>query len=160
MTDRKAWIQRVERSRRARWFNIIGLAAYLLLIGVVAIGTLVTDDPIWAGTWIGVVSALVVGILAVLTQAFSVRVDRSGFTVRSVLGFPRVHVPRDDIAAVEVVDVGESRYLNRFGWHHRANGDRELILRTGEALTVTRTDGSCVTVAVEDAVTGAELLRR
>ncbi len=84
-------------------------------------------------------------------------VDRRGLTVAlGLLGRPRVHVPAEDVEAVTVADVSPAQFG---GWGYRVvPGGRGVIIRSGQALVVTRRSGQRFTVTVDDAETAAGLL--
>ncbi|NNU28081.1 DUF1648 domain-containing protein [Isoptericola sediminis] len=132
------------------------------------------------GTGLAVGAAAVVGttVLAVLTRqwplllvpavltllfaamfAFRVRVDATGLTARSVLGWPGTHVPADEVVAASVVHVDPFREFGGWGWRVGFRGGRiGIVLRAGEALLVERTGERSLVVTVDDAATGAALL--
>ncbi len=102
--------------------------------------------------------AVVLVIVVAATVAFHVRVDDTGFTVRSVLGIPRFRVPLAEVATAAKVEVNP---MGEFGgWGMRLGADRRfgIILRAGEAIEVARTNGKRLVVTVDDAGTGAGLL--
>jgi Protein of unknown function (DUF1648) len=141
-TERISW----SRSAGAPWLPIGG--AVLIAAGV-ALGATVQ-----AAAGLALAAAGVAGVL--LGQA-RVVVDRRGLTVRlGLLGWPRVHVPAEDVEAVAVADVSPVQFG---GWGYRiVPGGRGIILRSGQALVVTRRSGQRLTVTVDDAGSAAGLL--
>src|SRR5690606_9889795 len=112
------------------------------------------------GLAVGAVSILVTVALAVVTQtwgmlvvpvllaglfvamfAFSVRVDGSGLTVRSVAGWPGTHVPAAEVLAASVVHVSPFREFGGWGWRVGSGGRVGVVLRQGEGLLVERSGG-------------------
>jgi hypothetical protein len=144
------------------------------------------DEPLWTartrvgatGLTVSVAAVVVTVVVAVVTQlwgllivsgalvvllgtvlAFTVRVDSSGLRVRSVLGWPRTHVPADEIVRAGVTQVNPLGDYGGWGW--RAGFDKRsvgVVLRTGDALMVERTGDRVFVVTVDDATTAAALL--
>ncbi|MFE7406673.1 DUF1648 domain-containing protein [Isoptericola sp. NPDC057559] len=104
-----------------------------------------------------VVPALLAGLFAAMF-AFTVRVDASGLTVRSALGWPGTHVPADEVLGASVVQVRPFAEFGGWGWRVGRGGRVGVVLRTGEALLVERTGGRSLVVTVDDAAAGAALL--
>jgi hypothetical protein len=129
--------------------------ALLVVVGVVL---LVSALPALAGSaWPLVFGAVVAVPLLVLTR-FSVTVDGAGLRVRAA-PLTLLDVPLDQIAGADVID-----HLDPFwefgGWGLRVDvhGRTGLVSRAGEALAVTRADGSEVVVTVTDAAVAAATL--
>lgn len=141
---------------RAAWTRTATGSAAVAIGGgataVVAGLALALDLP---GLWLLV---LALGALLAATAVFRVRVDGTGLTVRSALGWPRLHVPADEVVAARTTRV---RPLGDFGgWGYRvgAGGRTGVVLRSGGALEVERTGGRVFVVTVDDAGTAAALL--
>ncbi|MET4924531.1 DUF1648 domain-containing protein [Streptomyces sp. PSRA5] len=100
----------------------------------------------------------VIGLLALVFASAHVSVDRHGLTVRmGALSWPRVRVPLDGI------DTASSRRINAVadfgGWGYRIRHRRTgIVLRSGEAIVVRRTNGRQFAVTVGDSATAAALL--
>ncbi|MET9552967.1 DUF1648 domain-containing protein [Streptomyces sp. NPDC006645] len=100
----------------------------------------------------------VIGLLALVFASARVSVDRHGLTVRmGALSWPRVRVPLDGI------DIASSRQINAVadygGWGYRIRHRRTgVLLRSGEAIVVRRTNGREFAVTVADSTTAAALL--
>lgn len=149
---------------RAVWFREASLAlpGLLLILGAVTAalaGTVIAW--LWAEpalAWVLTAVTLVLLAAAATTTAFRVRVDGRGLTVTSVAGLPRFHVAPEDVASAEAVTVNP---MGEFGgWGLRsAPGRFGVVLRTGEALQVTRRNGRRFVVTVDDAGTAAALLQ-
>jgi Protein of unknown function (DUF1648) len=141
-TEQVSWT----RSVGAPWLPVLG--GLLIALGV---GLGVALHP---GGGIG---AAVAGVAVVLLGSARVTVDRRGLTV--ALGpfeWPRVRIPADDVADTSVAEVSPGQFG---GWGYRiVPGGHGVILRSGEALVVTRRSGRRFTVTVDDAVTAAGLL--
>lgn len=151
-----------ERVVWLRTASMAPAAAISLVLAVVAVA--VSAFAAWLAGASDEVVLLLAGIAIVLvivvaaTVAFHVRVDETGFTVRSVLGIPRFRVPLADVATAARVDVNP---VGEFGgWGMRLGADRRfgIILRAGEAIEVARSNGRRLVVTVDDAGTGAGLL--
>ncbi|MCX2182092.1 hypothetical protein KV205_16345 [Streptomyces sp. SKN60] len=101
---------------------------------------------------------LVIGVPGVALSRVRVGVDRRGLTVTpALLPRPRIRIPLDEVASATVHDV---RAVAEFGgWGYRTRPRRSaLLLRSGEALSVRRTNGFEFLVTVADAETAAALL--
>ena len=152
-------------SQRAAWMH----TTYLPVPAVVVIIAATTISAVKAGFgWaagdrdgiaaiLSVVALLLLLVLA-LTVAFRVRVDARGLSVRSVLGIPRFRVAPQEVGAVAVVD---ARSLGVNGsWGIRIFPSRvTIVMRSTTGIRVTRRDGRMFFVTVEDAATGAALLK-
>ncbi|WP_298445021.1 DUF1648 domain-containing protein [Gordonia sp. (in: high G+C Gram-positive bacteria)] len=104
------------------------------------------------------VIAVAIVVAAVATIAFRVRVSADGLQVRSLAGFPRLHVPLDEIVDVRVNS--EVHPIGDFGGYGiRVTARRTgVVPRAGEGIVVDRTGDREFCVVVDDAVTGAALL--
>lgn len=149
---------------RAVWFRetTLALPALLLILGAltaVAAGALLAW--VWAEpavAWVLTGVTVVLAAAAATSTAFRVRVDNSGLTVTSVVGFPRFHVPLADIRDAEAVSVVPAAEFG--GWGLRwVPGRFGVVVRTGPALQVNRRTGRQFVVTVDDAATGAALLQ-
>lgn len=100
----------------------------------------------------------IIGLIALVFAFAHVSVDRHGLTVRmGALSWPRVRVPLDGI------DTASSRRINAVadygGWGYRIRHRRSgVVLRSGEAIVVRRTNGREFAVTVADSATAAALL--
>ncbi|MFD6177854.1 MULTISPECIES: DUF1648 domain-containing protein [unclassified Isoptericola] len=128
-----------------------------LAVGMVAI--LVTAAlAVVLETWAMLAVPVVLAALFAAMFAFTVRVDATGLTVRSVLGWPGTHVPADEVLAASVTEVRPFGEFGGWGWRVGRGGRTGVVLRAGEALLVERTGGRSIVVTVDDAATGAALL--
>lgn len=150
--ERAVWLQRVSIARSGA---IVLVSALVLMIAISVVTVVVTADPL--AMWIIIAATVVVGALVATTVAFHVRVDDEGLSINSVVGWPRVHVPLDDIASAAVVQVNPMGQFGGWGlrWGPAGFG---VVLRTGEGIEVRRHSGKTLTVTVDDAATGAALL--
>lgn len=147
-------------SERALWTGRATLAPIaLILIGAALVAVWVTvlasaQDAVWISTGVGVF----VLVAAVTTTSFRVRVDGTGLSVVSALGIPRFGVPIADITSIEVISV---QPVSQFGgWGiRRVPGAFGIVLRSGEAIQVTRSSGPRFVVTVTNAAAGAALLQ-
>lgn len=142
--ERAVWI------RRASTPVGFYLAAPVILVGVALF--------VWARAWpMLVVDALVIAVLVILTT-FVVRVDRTGLTVRSAVGWPRYRVPLDEVVRAGVTQVSPVKDFGGWGWRVGRDGRVGVVLRKGEALLVERTGGRSIVVTVDEPAKGAGLL--
>ncbi len=152
-TERVVWMQRLEPGRTAGVLIIAGLA--LAITAGAAI--------IWASAplvnllvWVGIVALLALAVSS--TLFWTIRIDENGFAARSALGAPNYQYPLSEIEGAAVADITPLRDFG--GWGIRMAGGRRtgIVLRAGEAIEVTRTDGKTLVVTVDDALRGAALL--
>jgi len=151
-------------SERAVWASEIGMTPALII--VVGLGTLmsaVAAVMIWINgdRVVAIPLTVTAVVIAVLVFGYSrarVMVDERGLTVKPVIGWPRFHVPVEEIEAVETRDVSGLAEFGGYGfrWIPGAFG---VILNRGEAISVTRSNGRRFVVTVDDAATGAGLLQ-
>ena len=105
-------------------------------------------DPIWM--------ILMVAISIAMVAFSSVRVDANeqGVTVNNgPFGWPRTHVPLDEITGAAAFDVKPMAYG---GWGYRVrSGVRAFVIRSGPAIRIERSQGPDMLVTVDDAPVGA-----
>ncbi|GIG28402.1 lipase chaperone [Cellulomonas marina] len=118
------------------------------------------------------VAALAVGLripgLLVLVAALAalvvtgavvvVTVDATGLTARSPLGWPRYRIPLDEVLGARATHVRPLADFGGWGYRLGRGGRVGYVLRTGDALEVSRTGGRTFVVTVDDAATAAALL--
>jgi hypothetical protein len=78
--------------------------------------------------------------------------------VRSAAGWPRLEIPAAEIASTRSVRIDPFAEFGGWGYRFGTDGRRGFVLRAGEALEVTRTDGRVFVVTVDDATTAASVL--
>ncbi|MGF0116252.1 DUF1648 domain-containing protein [Promicromonospora sp. Marseille-Q5078] len=146
----------VRAGERAVWLRRAtggpGLAVGMVAILVTAVLAVALET--WAML---VLPVLLAGLFAAMF-AFTVRVDDSGLTVRSVLGWPGTHVPADEVLGASVVQARPFAEFGGWGWRIGRGGRVGVVLRAGEALLVERTGGRSFVVTIDDAATAAALL--
>lgn len=141
---------------RAAW---VGRASGGPMAGIVA-GTcvLLVGTGLVTRQWVLLVVAVLLVVLLGAFTAFTVRVDATGLTVRSVAGLPRTHLAADEIDRADVVTVRALRDFGGYGWRLGREGRTGVVLRSGEALEVRSTGGRRFVVTVDDAIDAAALL--
>ncbi|WP_026918244.1 DUF1648 domain-containing protein [Gordonia shandongensis] len=149
---------------RLLWISTetIGPAIGLLVVAI-AVVTLVVVTT--AGLHGDSASALLVPLIVLAataltvasTMAFHVRIDQSGLTVRSLIGLPRFRIAAADVAEVATTDVSPLRQFGGWGIRFRP-GALGVVLRSGPALTVTKSGGRTFVVTMRDAQTAASVL--
>ena len=135
---------------------VVIVAALALAVGSV----ILTAAFARAGTGFALGALVVVLPIALMSVFWRVTVDARGLSVRSVLGWPRVIIGPDEIKDVRLVKVHPSSDFGGWGWRYDGAGRSGIVLRAGEAIEVTRTNGKRFVVTVEDAQTGAGALGR
>jgi hypothetical protein len=142
------------------------------------------DDAVWSGTAesrvalaSGLVAAGLMLALAVLMQLWAmlvvsvavfalvasmsvvvVRVDRTGVSIRSPLGWPRTRIPLEEVVRADVIDVRPLRDFGGWGWRVGLGGRVGIALRGGESLLIERTGGRSDVVTVDGAFIAAGTL--
>jgi len=141
---------------RAAWIGHAGSRA-AFIVGVPA-AVLVAAVAVLTRQWpLLIIDAAVIAALVTLSS-FVVRVDRSGLTVRSAVGWPRYRIPLDEVVRADVTRVSPFKEFGGWGWRVGRDGRVGVVLRTGEALQVQRSGGRSIVVTVDDAATAAGLL--
>ncbi|MCC2593925.1 DUF1648 domain-containing protein [Tessaracoccus sp. OS52] len=150
--EKAVWLQTVTMSR----VGLVVLGGALLSCVAVVIVAAFVEAP--GALWITVATVVLLALLMVLLTVFRVRVDETGLTVRAAVGWPGIHIARQEIRSAEVVRVNPMGEYGGWGWRFSPTHGQGVVLRTGDALRVTRTDGRPFTVTVDDAETAAALL--
>lgn len=150
-TERAAWFGTAMMARSGVIVLAIGVAVLAAMTVFVAAGG---DDAWWILALVTLVLALAIGTMAV----FRVRVNAQGLRARSLLGWPNNRIPIDRIAKVETVQINPMAEFGGWGWRIGVDGRRGIVLRTGEALQITQTNGRVFVVTVDRASDAAAVL--
>ncbi|MCP2030654.1 hypothetical protein L1277_000718 [Okibacterium sp. HSC-33S16] len=150
-----------ERVYWARTVHISGAVVALIAVALaVAIGaailTMVSSSN---GSSLALGVAVFVALVSIGMSFWRVRADRRGFVVRGALGWPRVTIPNADIDQVRVVDVNPTADFGGWGWRWAPGRRTGVIMRRGPGIEVTRRDGRRLVVTVDDAETGASVVK-
>lgn len=150
---------------RAAWFGTAAMGRTGVIVLILAVAILI-GTSIWVFAldqggvgWIMVVVTLLVIALIATTLVFRVRINGAGLRVRSVAGWPRWNIRADQITAVKVVHVTPMGEFGGWGLRIAVDGRMGIVLRTGEALEITRGNGRRFVVTIDDAGTAASVLR-
>ena len=150
--EKAAWFGRVAIGRTGIVILVVSL---LLLVGATILVFVVEAGAV---SWIMVLITALVIVLIATTLVFRVRVNSDGLLVRSVVGWPRWSIRASEIADVRVVQVNPVAEFGGWGLRIDVEGRMGVVLRTGEALQVTRTNGRVFVVTIDDAATAAAVL--
>lgn len=131
----------------SRWFTV----PMTLAVVIMAVGALFTAPRYLLGT------AAILALLLLGFSVFKVSVGQQGILVRGYLGFPKIRVPLDQVAQVDLVEVVPMQEWGGWGWRFRPGG-QGIITRAGAAIQVLRTDGKVVVVTAEDSAVGGATL--
>lgn len=150
-------------SERAVWSRAVSIAPGVraLIGGAMALGlaaVIVTWIAAPQGVAFAVVALASILLLALATTVWRVTADPRGLTVRSALGWPRAHIAAAEIASVRVIHVNPTADFGGWGWRWAPGSRTGVVMRAGEAIEVTRRDGSRFAVTVDGAATGAGVL--
>ncbi|WP_194764818.1 DUF1648 domain-containing protein [Microbacterium sp. UFMG61] len=149
--ERAVWMKTVTIARIGQ--VVLGSAVFI----VVAMSVLLLAQGIAAG-WIIAAVALVLVALVITGLSFRVRASAAGLRVRSVAGWPRLEIAADEIAGARAVQVDPFAEFGGWGYRFGVDGRRGIVLRKGDAVEVTRTNGRVFVVTVDDAATAASVL--
>lgn len=139
-----------------RWVIFgVTLAVWIIAI-LVALGG---EPPTWVPVMLGVVGTVMVVVLIVGLGSFETRVSATGVRVRSAMGLQIARIPIAEIADVRTSTVEPFAEFGGWGYRISPDGRRGIVTRAGEALEITRTNGKVFVVTVDDAHTGARVLR-
>ncbi|NLF05694.1 MAG: DUF1648 domain-containing protein [Actinomycetales bacterium] len=143
---------------RASWVRSAGQGGTWVIVAFVAVTVALLG---WATrSWVFPVAfALFLGLLIVGFTQWTVSVDARGLTAVGRLGWPRQHVPLDEVESASVREIHPVREFG--GWGLRTSvkdGATGVVLRSGPGIEVQRTGGRRFVVTVDDAETGAALL--
>jgi hypothetical protein len=150
--ERVVWLATASLSRPA---VILVSLIVVLVVGVTAVMAIRFTDRMW----IPALTLLLVGVAFATSASFRVRVGPDGLLVRSMVGFPRVHVPLDDVVSVRAVDCNPFGEFGGFGWRLGLDGRTGIVLRRGPAIEVERRGRRPLVVTVDGAAVGAAVLR-
>ncbi len=149
--------ERVSWSRSAKLsaapLLVTGLAVLVALTIVVVTVTVSSNSLVFGAAIVAFVS-----VLALTNFWWRVSADRRGFIVKGLFGWPRRRIPLDRITEVAVVDIDPTREFGGWGWRWSGDGRSGIILRAGEGIEVTQSNGKRFVVTVDDAKTGAGVL--
>lgn len=124
-------------------FVSIALAPLVIMTAWMAVAG---SDEWW------ILALILLGTVLLLASflAFRIRIDAAGLEARSMLGWPRIRVPAAEIASVEVATIDPLGDFGGWGlrWGRRRLG---IVLRSGEGLLITRTDGRLIGITLDDA---------
>jgi len=149
--ERVTWLRTTTMAPGA----MIALIAVVVMLGILSLVFAVMGIELW---WLLAILALVVLAIVLSTFVFRVRVNENGLRAASLLGLPRVRIPLRDIASVRVTHITPFAEFGGWGFRLSPDGRLGIVMRTGDAIEVTRTNGRTFVVTVSDAVTGAGLL--
>jgi Protein of unknown function (DUF1648) len=149
--ERAVWMR---TATMARPFRIL-LVVILACLGLASSGLWFYGQTAVAWVYLGIMAF--VALAMAMETAFHVRVDHTGLSAVSALGFPRFGVSIADVADAGVAKV--NGFAEFGGWGIRLRpGALGIILRNGESLQVTRRNGKRLVITVDDAETAAALL--
>ncbi|GLW32737.1 hypothetical protein [Actinoplanes regularis] len=142
--ERAVWIRRADGGPGLVVGAIAMIASTLLVV--------------WLRQWALLAVPVLLAAVFVATFAYTVRVDATGLTVRSLIGWPGTHVAADEVERASVTEVHPLRQFGGFGWRVGRGGRVGVVLRSGDGLLVEQSGGRSLVVTVDDAATGAALL--
>jgi uncharacterized membrane protein len=155
-SERVAWLGVATMGRTGA--VVLG-ASVVLLLGVTVFVVARAPEQGWGSAWLLIGLSVLMLVLICCMFAFRVRVDRRGLQVRSILGWPNLRIALDDIDKVQIVQVNPLAEFGGWGWRLGLDGRRGVVLRTGEALQVTRRSGRVFVVTVDGAAEAGSVLQ-
>lgn len=145
--QRAVWVQSVAGlGPTATWMLV-------LVVGVLAVGLWLLTDTLFP-----LVVLLPIAALVLTMTSWRVQVDSRGLTARGAFGWPRQHVPADEVERADVVTVRPFAEFGGWGLRTAVSGTVGVVIRSGEAIAVERSGGRRFVVTVDGAATGAALL--
>lgn len=145
---------------RAVWTGVAAPSRHFVLlygsVTVLAVGASLFAAIREPGA-IATVFVAAVLVFSTTVMRWRVTVSREGFVARGAFGIPRFRIP---LAEIESVRMARVDAFSQFGgWGLRwAPGRTGIILRSGDAVEVTRRNGRALVVTVADAAAGVALL--
>lgn len=136
------------------WVFAALFGGIFLLLAVVVVSLALAGASYWSTLAIGIVLVPV----AIGTSFWRVRVSAAGFSVRSLLGLPRFTVPIEEIESARVTQVSPLGDFGGWGIRFGSNGRLGVVVRSGDALEVSRRTGRTIVVTVSDAESAAALI--
>lgn len=152
-TQRAVWFGRVLPSRALIW--VVGAVMLLVAGSVVLVFATSTE---LAPRIISIATLVLVSGLIVTTSAFTVSIDSSGLEARSYLGWPVFRLPAADIAEVAATRIDPLGEYGGWGMRWVPGGRFGIVMRAGEGVVATRTDGRIFAITLDDAETAAAVL--
>lgn len=149
--ERVVWTRRV--APRSPALGIALGAGAIVVVGAAVL--LAVVQPL--ALWLLVIPSVLIVVGYALTF-WTLTVDRHGVLARGGFGsWPVIRIPLADIQSARVTDVDPLADFGGWGmrWAPRSTG---LIVRSGEALEITRTSGRSLVATVDHAAVGAELI--
>ncbi|MBS1906013.1 MAG: DUF1648 domain-containing protein [Actinobacteria bacterium] len=161
---RPAHVDSIARGERVVWLATATLSRpavilisllIVVVVGITAFMAIRFTDRLW----VPVLTLLLIGGAFASSASFRVRVGPDGLRIRSLVGFPRVHVPLDEIVSVRAVECNPFGEFGGFGWRLGLDGRTGIVLRRGPAIEVERRDKRPLVVTVDGAAVGAGVLQ-
>ena len=161
---RPAHVAAIAQGERVVWMATATMAGSAILISAVVVVVVVGVTAVLAlqapgKAWIPLLTLVLIGAALASAASFRVRVGPDGFSVRSQIGFPRVHVPLDEIVSVRAVECNPFGEFGGFGWRIGLDGRTGIVLRRGPAIEIERSDRRPLVVTVDGAAVGAAVLQ-
>lgn len=151
-----AWSRTVLASRASLWAIGSGIAFSAIATGIVIAATSGRAWPI-------VFLPVLLLVALALTVGWRVSAGPNGLVVRGLVGLPRFRVRPEDIASAAAVGIHPMRDFGGWGIRGSLGPDGRwrtgIVVRAGDAIRVTRRDGREFIVTVDDAATGAAVLK-
>ncbi len=149
--ERAAWM----RTLRVRGAGLWVMIGALVLLVVVAVTITISGQP--EAWWMWTLVLLILVLFATMF-VFHVRIDGSGFTARSIAGFPAFRIPLEQVAAVRTLTVNPIGDFGGWGLRLAPGMGFGIILQSGTALQIERKNGKKLTITVDDAERAADTL--
>lgn len=150
-SERAVWMRTVTVGRTGK--IVLGSSVVLMT----AMSVLLWTQDVVAGVATSVFAVILIALVTT-SLTFRVRASSAGLGVRSMLGWPRIEIPAHLIDRARAISVHPFAEFGGWGYRIGMDGRRGFVLRTGDALEVTRTEGKVFVVTVDDAETAAAVL--
>lgn len=146
-----------ETGNKIEWRGSAGSRVLTVVFAGLAIASIFLLITVRNWSLIGLVIAMV--IAGALTY-WSIEVNERGIEARASLGWPRVHVARDDISTASVVDVQPLKEWAGWGLRFNGKGDTGIILRFGEGLSIKKKNGRRTVITTSGSKDAVDALTR
>lgn len=127
----------------------VPLAFPVVTIGVV--GAMAITIGVLTGSWWTLVFPVLMAAVMAVALGWHVRIDRSGLTLRAMLGWPHYRVPADEIVRADAVEIRPFAEFGGWGLRVGSRGTLGFVTRRGEGFMLERTGDRRIAVTVDDA---------
>lgn len=153
-SERAVWIAELRPTAPFFWTVAIALlVTFGMLVFVISVRPIAVLPIVITG-----VASLAVAVLTIPSLRQFVRIDDRGLEVRGFPGWPVFRVPASEVTAVEVAQISPFAEFGGWGWRWSPGGRFGIVMREGEGIRITRSNGREFVVTLDDAENAAARL--